>query len=711
MSWWSLFDWGALALVAGSLAFVLLRPPPPALRPSLAVALLLYVTWMIGDLGTTRDLERPHLWLALLHGSAMLESAAAWILGVRFAEAYGRPFTWSRSRWVYAPVAISLALAGVALTNPWHGAYLEPVPGSRSHYGPLAALAGSYAHGFSLAMVLLYASVRRRHRSWLVRRKATLLMLAYAAGPLFNLLYVTASSPPPFDLTVLAILWSTSLVMIGIYRTGLFNPLPVALPEVISSDPNPVVLLDSNGYPYFANAAARATLPQCAWTPDAPFHVHLAAVLRRPCGREPLGPDELERELGAAEGDPIGRLYRMDASPPRFLRVQRTPIRTDDGSELGSCLRLQDESALQEAEASVRSSEARFRALADHAYDLIAEIDANGNCLYLNPRHTALFGSLGDSPSCFSFLAPDELPRAQEHFAKLFETGEIDEERYRAVDRDGQTRWLEICAAAFATPSGEMRAVAISRDVTERQRAEEARRLASLGTLAGGIARDLNELLTPILGSTSFLLEEISRDGLAEEKVAEIESAASRAADLVARLTAYVGEAPLERESVDLRGLVRGLRASLEHDAARRGALHFDLAPALPHVYADPERLRQVLLALLRNAWEALSDRGGVVRVSVSLVEIEREDLHGELEGALAAPGKYVSLLVEDDGCGIEPALRSAIFDPFASSKGPRRGLGLAIALGIVRAHGGAIRVRDEPGRGSRFEVLLPPEG
>lgn len=709
MGYWAVFDWLTLALVAGSLVYVLLRPPPAALRPSLCVALLLAFVRMVGDLGTTRDLEHPHLWLGLLHGSGLIQTAAAWIVGVRFAEAYGLPFAWARSRWVYAPVGISLVLAGVAATNPWHGAYLEPVPGSRSLYGPLASVAAVYAYSFNLAMVVLYATLRRRHRSWLVRRKASLLILAYAAGPIFNVGYALAPSPPPFDLSVLGIFWSTSLVMLGIYRTGLFNPLPVALPEVISSDPNPVVLLDPNGYPYFANAAARELFPRSTWTADAPFPVHLARLLWRPHSGGPVGPDELRRELDPAEAGPIGRLYLLEGSPPRFLRVQSTPIRAAGDVELGSCVRLQDESALQHAEASVRSSEARFRTLADRANDLIAEMDERGNCLYLNPRHVALFGSLAECPSAFSFLHPDDVPRAQERLAKLVETGESAEETLRCIDRNDQVRWLEVRAAAFRTPSGELRVVSVGRDVTERQRAEEARRLASLGTLAGGLARDLNELLVPILGSTSFLLEELSQDGVAEEKLVEIEGAAGRAADLVARLLAYVGEAPLERQRVDLGGLLRGLRPVLEHDPARRGTLHVDLASGLPRVNADPERLRQVILALVRNAWEALADRGGTVTLSCAQRVVASDDLSDpDTEAELRRAGNYLALAVEDDGSGIEPALRGAIFDPFVSSRGPRRGLGLAIALGIVRAHGGAIRAQSRPGGGSRFEVLLP---
>ncbi len=710
MGWWSLFDWGALALVAGCLAAVLVRRPPPALWPSLPIALGLYVVWMIGDLGTTRDLARPHPWLALLHGAGVLQAAASWIVGLRFAEAYGLPFRWGRSPWVYAPIGVSLALLAVVVANPWHGVYLEPVPGSRSQYGPLAVLAGVYGHGASIAMILLYLSLRRRHRSWMVRRKATLMILAYTSVPLFNLLYVAWPSPPPFDLSVIAVACTTSLVMLGVYRTDLFNPLPVALPDVIAKDPTPLVLIDPNGYPFFANEAARVLLPQRVFQPDAPLHAHLARELRHPRSGEPIDPVDFERQLFSKNAGPYGRLYRTADPSPRWLRIQRSPIRTSGGLDVGSWIRFHDVSELMGAEARVRESEARFRALADHAHALVAEIDAKGRYLYVNPRHVEVFG---DSPTLLEqggqvLLRSSDRARAWEQFSKLFTTGEGIESTYRAVDRHGSVRWMEVSGSAFATPTGETRAVLIGRDVTERRRAHENRRLESLGALAGGIARDLNDLLEPILGNVSFLLEELCHDEDTEATFSEIERAATRAADLVARLLAYVGETPLERRRIDLGAAVRDLRRALESSPSRRGALHLEIAEPLPRVDADPERLRQVLLALVENAWEALRDRRGRVTLSASRVRLTREDLGHEIEGAITQPGSYVGLAVSDDGCGFDDELRARIFDPFVSTKGPRRGLGLAIALGIVRAHGGALRVRSRPGRGSRFEVLLP---
>lgn len=711
MGWWSLFDWAALATVAGCLAYVVVRPPPRALWPSLPVALALYVVWMIGDLGTTRDLERPHLWLTLLHGAGVLEVCAAWIVGLRFAEAYGRPFSWARSRWVYAPVGVSLLFAAIVVTNPWHGQYLTPVPGTRSEYHWLADATAVYGHGLSAVVVVLFAVVRARHRSWLVRRKATLLMAAYAAGPICNLLYAFwPGTAPPFDMTVVAIMWSTSLVMVGIYRSGLFNPLPVALPEVIAHDPSPVVLVDPRGYPFLANEAARACFPASAWTPDVPFYRHMAEVLRT-VDDAALEADELERQLGGDDEAPYGRTYAFAGPPRRWMRIQRSPIRTSAGLEVGSCIRFHDVTALLEAEASVRTSEARFRALADHADDFVAEVDAEGHYLYVNPRHLEVFGHSRETLmdlGGFGLMVPEDRPRALERFAKMFETGEVAHETFRMVDASGRLRWTELAGRPFSTPSGERRAVVIGRDVTQREHAHERRRLEDLGTLAGGLARDLNDLLVPILGNTSFLLEEVAHQDDKESILSEIESHAARAADLVARLLAYVGEAPLATARVDLAALIRDMRPSLERAGAGRGSLRFELATALPRVEVDPGRIRHVVTALVENAWEALPARGGRVTVGTYLVRLGPDDgARPDLVGTLG-PGEYIACEVSDTGCGMDEELRAHIFDPFFTTKGSGRGLGLAAALGTVRTHGGTMRVRTRPGQGASFEVLLP---
>jgi PAS domain S-box-containing protein len=709
MGLWAIFDWTALAIVAVSLAYVVLRPPPKPLRASLPIALGLYLVWMIGDLGTTRDLEHPHLWLTLLHGAGALEAGAAWIVAVRFAEAFARPLPWGRSPWVYVPVATSIALAAVVVTNPWHGLYLEPVPGSRSAYGPLAVVAGLHHHGVSLAILVLYGLLRWRHRSWLVRRKAGLMMLAFAAGPFFNLLYALSPSPPPFDLTVLAVIWSTSLVMVGVYRAGLFNPLPVALPEVTAADPSPVVLLDPHGYPFYANDAARELFPEEAWASDRPFLRHLSRELLRPHADTGIAPEDLERDL--QDGGSEGPVYRLAGPAPLWVRVQRSPILTSRGLEVGSVVRLQDVSELMRAQIHVRASEARFRALAEHAHDLVAEVDARGRVLYMNEAHRRIFGAKRMAEAggnALELMLPEDRKRARESLAKVLSTGDRVGGIYRIPNDDGEVRRIELVGSPFVTASGELRAAVIGRDVTDRHRADEERRLQSLDALAGGIAGDLNDLLESVLGNTSFLLEEFSHGGHSEAILGEVEAAASRAADLVARLRSYAGETPLAREPVDLSRLVEEMRPALLGAPRRRGDLDFELAPSLPVLAADPARLRQLLLTLVQNAWEALPAQGGHVRVRTKRQHVQQEDLSRLEWRGTCEPGEYVVLQVSDDGCGLDEEQRSRVFDPFFTTKGPRRGLGLATALGIARAHAGALIVQSRPERGSSFSLLLP---
>jgi signal transduction histidine kinase len=168
-------------------------------------------------------------------------------------------------------------------------------------------------------------------------------------------------------------------------------------------------------------------------------------------------------------------------------------------------------------------------------------------------------------------------------------------------------------------------------------------------------------------------------------------------------LTAYAGHESTDKELVDLSSLAREMLEFIKLSISKRAVLKMDLPERLPTVLANSAQIRQVLLNLIINASEALRDKEGAISVSLARV---REPLAGD--GLTPAMTDCVRLNVSDTGVGMTKQVQEAIFDPFFTTKGIGRGLGLAAAQGIVRGHGGAIRVASAPGRGSRFEVLLP---
>jgi PAS domain S-box-containing protein len=267
---------------------------------------------------------------------------------------------------------------------------------------------------------------------------------------------------------------------------------------------------------------------------------------------------------------------------------------------------------------------------------------------------------------------------------------------YRLRRADGEYRHL-LCKGVprFEPNGGFVGYIACLTDITDLKRSQEEalarQKLESLGVLAGGIAHDFNNLLGGILADSEALLGELEEASPARASAERIGAVAGRAAGIVRQLTAYAGQESVVMEQVDLAGLVREMLEFIKISICKRAALKVDLPPGLPAVRANPAQIRQVVMNLIINASEALQGHAGAISIGLARTD-----------------GDCVRLTVSDTGAGMTEEAQGRLFDPFFTTKGAGRGLGLAAIQGIVRAHGGAIRVSSAPGQGSSFEVLLP---
>jgi PAS domain S-box-containing protein len=249
-------------------------------------------------------------------------------------------------------------------------------------------------------------------------------------------------------------------------------------------------------------------------------------------------------------------------------------------------------------------------------------------------------------------------------------------------------------------------------DLSDRRKLEnrlrEAAKLESIGLLAGGIAHDFNNILTSVMGNTSLAFEALPPRHETREWLQNAMRATERAADLTRQLLAYAGKGQFVVRSVDASEVMSEISQLIRASISRQIDLELALAPGLPAVEADATQLQQLLMNLVINAAEAVGETAGAVIVRTESVQVNPEWLQAEGFDTELPPGEYVSIDVSDTGCGMDSETLKRIFDPFFTTKFTGRGLGLAAAMGIVRAHHGAIRVRSAAGQGSSFRVLLP---
>jgi CheY-like chemotaxis protein len=239
----------------------------------------------------------------------------------------------------------------------------------------------------------------------------------------------------------------------------------------------------------------------------------------------------------------------------------------------------------------------------------------------------------------------------------------------------------------------------------------EREKYESLALLAGGVAHDFNNLLTAILGHAELAMMRLEPDASARRQVERIASGARKAADLASQLLVFAGRGPVVLERHDLSLLVGEVASLLQATRGRTQGLRLELGSGPLPVDVDGAQLRQAVTHLVTNALQACEQDAGLVRLRSGTTTMSQAELDRCLV-ASGPPGSYARLQVIDNGRGMDALEAARAFEPFYSTRPEARGLGLPTVLGVVRAHGGALRLESAPGRGTTLTVLLPlPEG
>ncbi len=313
---------------------------------------------------------------------------------------------------------------------------------------------------------------------------------------------------------------------------------------------------------------------------------------------------------------------------------------------------------------------------------------------------------------------PDFLPFFEESFARLCR-GEVPPTfEYKIIDPAGRERWISQTNTGIFDPDGAIVAIeGCCNDITERKRVEEekllleaqlrqAQKMEAIGTLAGGIAHDFNNILSAIYGYTELSLLDLPEGSEFRGNLVKILESADRARDLVQQILAFSRQGEQDLAPIALSSLIKEtvkfIRASLPATIEVRQRIETDAKAA-----ADPAQVHQLLMNLFTNAAHAMQEEGGILTVTLSELEIDSGFFASQPDLSV---GPYLQLTVGDTGCGMDRGVRERIFDPFFTTKTQPEGtgLGLSVAHGIVKGHGGAITVESTPGRGTLVSVYLP---
>lgn len=417
-------------------------------------------------------------------------------------------------------------------------------------------------------------------------------------------------------------------------------------------------------------------------------------------------------------GNVIGVISALGTRPQRRSRRKERLMRILASRATAGCARVRAERELSE--------QRELFELASTAVGIgIWDMDLTERTLVLDPNAREILG-VEDDGNVFEAWCDAIHPADRDDVRETVGAhlrGETDAflVEHRIVRKDGTTRWVLVQGHATRDEQGKAtRTISAGLDITpqkqldqERQRLEskvqQAQRLESLGVLAGGLAHDFNNLLMGVLGNAGLARRAVQAGSLVDQKIAEIETAAQRAAELTNQMLAYSGRARFTADSFDLNSLVEEMARLLRTVVSKKAALSLQLGSEPLPIEADAGQVRQVVMNLITNASDALADQPGAVTMASGMRHFDRHFLSDVVPDEDLIEGTYAYLEVADTGVGMDDDTRSRIFDPFFTTKFTGRGLGLAAVLGIMRSHGGGIRVQSAPGEGTRATVIFPP--
>jgi PAS domain S-box-containing protein len=399
-----------------------------------------------------------------------------------------------------------------------------------------------------------------------------------------------------------------------------------------------------------------------------------------------------------------------------YLLGTASVLRDSKGNIVGAIETIRDITERKHVQEALVQAEEKYRSIFENAVTGIFQTTLDGQIINANQAFARILGY--DSPQELSNAITDlsrELyvhpERRSELLSLVNEQGMVREFEVQFYRKDRSIAWITLSVRAVrGNGGGIIYMEGTAQDITDRKALEfrllQAQKMEAIGTLAGGVAHDFNNILAAINGYAEMTKRRLS-EGEVYGYVERILQASDRAKTLVGQILTFSRTVDRQVGPVDLRPLMNEALKLLRATLPSTIEIRQRIAPEVFAVLADPTQIHQVIVNLCTNAAHAMRQRGGVLDVRLENVEITPEPTVSRPD---LSPGAYVQLRVIDTGVGIKPEIVHRIFDPFFTTKkhGEGTGLGLSVVYGIVKECGGTITVQSEPGAGSIFTVHLP---
>jgi PAS domain S-box-containing protein len=367
--------------------------------------------------------------------------------------------------------------------------------------------------------------------------------------------------------------------------------------------------------------------------------------------------------------------------------------------------------AVRRAEQALRESELRYRRIIESTNEGVWVLDAEARTSFVNARTASMLGrdvsEILDKPLLDFLHDPSGAPLA----VSLAERRACVQLETKLERADGSTTCVSLDSTPIFDVDGRYEgALVMATDITHRKQLEDqlrhVQKMEAVGSLAGGVAHDFNNILSIVLSCSSLLLDKLPAGDPNRADLEEIREAGERAAELTRQLLAFSRRQVLQPRILDLNQVLDALRSMLRRLVPAHIEFSLPTSHALGKVRADRSQMEQVIMNLVVNARDAIAETGEIT-ITTSDMQL---DAHYASTHVGVTPGSYVMLAVTDTGIGMDAATRGRIFEPFFTTKeqGKGTGLGLATVFGIVQQSGGHIWVHSDLGKGTTFEIYLP---